>query len=342
MKKYLPILVVVVLVVSIIGIAGGNSVWASPKSSAGSNSPLRTLITVTSDGTYNVGGVCEITVAFNAVGNQIKADAEVPVMQSVVVPFSGEGNLLFPGCHFAFSKGSMTDISSLKVCFGASRELQMGVYYYLDKPGVEGRVWNLLPANLEDNGRLVCAPVLYEGVYMPAGKVVPPPDAGTTAINPFFPSGTNGTVQTPPNEVTITKSGTYAVGGVCLLTTKYNATGLADTVQVEYPTKHYTANTQSVPFSDYANGNLIHFPGCHVVHYRNQQIQDQMNKATPKDGTWQICFAAIPDKTMTIYYYSDNLTNTTAPWVKLVTTTANGMACADLVDFSAVYAPAAK
>jgi hypothetical protein len=87
---------------------------------------------------------------------------------------------------------------------------------------------------------------------------------------------------------------------------------------------------------------LIHFPGCHVVHYKNQQIQDQMNKGTPKDGTWQICFAAIPDKTMTIYYYNDDLTNTTAPWVKLVTTTANGMACADLVDFSAVYAPAAK
>src|SRR5512141_88487 len=105
MRKYLPLLVVVILVVSIIGIAGGSSVWASPKSSAGSNSPLRTLITVASNGTYNVGGVCEITVVFNAIGNQIKADAEVPVIQSVEVPFSGEGNLLFPGCHFAFSKG---------------------------------------------------------------------------------------------------------------------------------------------------------------------------------------------------------------------------------------------
>jgi hypothetical protein len=341
MKKYLPIMVVLVLVLSIIGIARGNPVWASPKSSLGAHSPLKTLITVTSDGTYNVGGVCEITVAFNATGNEIKADAEIPVMQSVVVPFAGEGNLLYPGCHFAFSKGSMIDISSFKVCFGASPELQMGIYYYLDKPGIDGRVWTLLPTNTEDNGKLACAPVLYEGVYMPAGKVVPP--SGPEAIvNPFFPSGSKGTVQTPPNEVTITSSGTYAVGGVCLLTAKYDVTGLADTVQVEYPTKHYTADTQSVPFSDYVNGNLIHFPGCHVIHYKNQQIQDQMNKGNPKDGTWQICFAAIPDKTMSIYYYNDNLDKTTAPWVKLVTTTANGIACADLVDFSAVYAPAAK
>ena len=113
----------------------------------------------------------------------------------------------------------------------------------------------------------------------------------------------------------------------------------------------------TVPFSEYVNDDLFYFPGCHVIHYKNNQIQDQMNDPAPtgpaptdsapatpaptKDGDWQICFAAIPDKTMTIYYYKDDTTAVTPPWMKLDTTTANGMACADLVDFSAVYAPAA-
>jgi hypothetical protein len=348
MKKYIPVIVVLVLVLSVIGIAKGNSVWASPKSAAGVNSPLKTLTTVTSNGTYNIGGVCEITVDFKMTGNQIKADSEVPITQSLVVPFSEDSNLLYPGCHFVFYKGSAvvspmnTDDVTMKVCFGASQQLQMEIYYYLDNAGIAGRFWIPLPTTLEDDGRLICAPVLYSGVYMPAGKVVPPPDSELTGTNPFFPNGTNGTVRAPANDITITESGTYAVGGICLISAKYNVAGLADTVQVEYPAKHFTEDTLTVPFSDYANGNLFHFPGCHVIHYKDQQIQDQMNLGNPKDGDWQICFAAIPDKTMTIYYYDDNLTKIAAPWIKLVTTTANGMACANLVDFSAVYAPAGK
>ena len=115
------------------------------------------------------------------------------------------------------------------------------------------------------------------------------------------------------HNITITGSGTYAVGGICDITAKYDVTGLSDTVQVEYPwdpnyqsRNHYTEDTQSVPFPDYINGDLFYFPGCHVVHFKNSQIQDQMNTGTPKDGDWQICFAAIPGKTMTIYYYPDD------------------------------------
>jgi hypothetical protein len=348
MKKYIPILVVFILVLSVIGIARGNPVWASPKSTTRTNSPLHTLITVTSDGTYNVGGVCQIAVDFKTTGNTLQADAEVPVVESLVVPFTEDSHLLFPGCHFVLNKGSTvvntmsTDDGALKVCFGSSRELQMGIYYYLDNAGTSGRVWTALPTTLDKDGLLICAPVQYTGVYMPAGKVVPPTSREQVGVNPFFPNGTGGTVKPPVSEITITESGTYAVGGVCLITAKYNATGLADTAQVEFPTKHYTEDTLTVPFGDYVNGNLFYFPGCHVVHYKNQQIQDQMNKATPKDGEWQICFAAIPDKTMTIYYYLDNLKKITAPWTAIETTTANGMACADLVDFSAVYVPAGK
>jgi hypothetical protein len=350
MKKYIPVLVVLVLVVSIIGIAKGNPVWAGPKSTAGEKSPLLTLMTITSNGTYNIGGVCQVTIAFKTTGNQIKADAEVPALESLVVPFSGDGNLLYPGCHFVFYKGSTTvspvssNDASLKVCFGASPELQMQVYYYLDNAGTTGRVWTALPSTVEDSGRLICAPAIYSGVYMPAGKVVPPPGSEIAGANPMFPAGAGagGTVTPPASDIVITQSGTYPVGGVCLITATYDTTGLSDTVQVAYPTKHYVQDTLTVPFSDYANGDLLFFPGCHVVHYKNQLVQDQMNTGNPKDGDWQICFAAIPNKTMTIYYYSDNLTNIKAPWTALVTKTANGMACADLVDFSAIYAPAGK
>ena len=348
MKKYIPVLVVVILVLSVIGIARGNPVWASPDSIGSVKAPLLTLITLTTNGTVNVGGVCDVTTDFKTTGNKVEADAEIDKAESKLVPFNGDGHLLFPGCHFVFYKGdkvvspASTDDVTLKVCFGAGAELQMGIYYYLDDAGSAGRVWAPLPTTIEDNGRLVCAPAMYTGVYMPTGKVIPPPDAGQTGGNAFFPGGSNGTVLTPPSDITITGSGTYAVGGICLIRAKYDVTGLSDTVQVEYPSRHYTENTKSVPFSDYVNGDLFFFPGCHVIHYKDQVIQDQMNKTDPKDGDWQICFAAIPGKTMTIYYYDDNLTKIVAPWNPLVTTTANGMACADLVVFSAVYAPAGK
>jgi hypothetical protein len=297
---------------------------------------------------------------------KIEADAEVPIEESKVVPFNFDvnvyGHLLYPGCHFVFYDKTDQVVNQigandapLKVCFGASTEMQMGIFYYTDTP-VNGRAWAYLPAHLEDNGRLVCADAVYTGVYMPTGLVVPPPGTGQAGENTFFPNGWGGTVLPPPPSITITGSGTYAVGGICLLTTKYFVTGLSDTIQVEYPRdakNHYTEDTKTVPFSDYVNGELFYFPGCHVIHYLDENINNVMTPTIQKEmtvqqGAWQICFAAIPGKTMTIYYYQDDTVTpvpTTAPlvkWTSLKTITANGMACADLDYFSAVYAPAGK
>ena len=276
MKKYIPLLVVIALVLSVIGISR-YPVWASPKVSGSVNSPLKTLINITANGTFNVGGVCEITVNFGTTGNvdNIKADAEVPVEQSKAVASGvpADEHLLFPGCHFVFSKAGVTvpnpidpKDASLKVCFGASSELTMTIYYYLDTPA-SGRVWVALPTTMEDlnNGqyRLVCAPALYNGVYMPTGKLNPSLTEAA-GVNPFFPNGIGGTVLPPPAIITITGSGTYAVGGICLLTTQYFVQGLSDTVQVEYPKdprNHYTEDTLTVPFTDYTNGDLFYFPG---------------------------------------------------------------------------------
>ena len=365
MKKYIPVFVVIVLVLSIIGIAKGNPVWASQSKSGVVNAPLKTLINITSNGTSNVGGVCDVTANFKTGGvvTKIEADAEVPIEQSKVVPYNYDvnvyGNLLYPGCHLVFYDKNGQIVNTVdtntdnpaKVCFGASPQLQMDIFYYVDTPA-SGRVWTELPAHLENNGLLVCADnAVYSGVYMPTG-MIPPSLTYNPGDNRFFPNGLGGTVLAPPSFVTITGNGTYAVGGICLMTAQYYVTRLKDTVQVEYPTQ-YTEDTKTVPFSYYINGDLFYFPGCHVIHYKNDAIQDQMNTSSPKDGDWQICFAAIPNKTMTIYYYPDDSKNpipTPAPsetpsinWtsLKTVTDSSTGMACADLVDFSAVYAPAA-
>ncbi len=356
MKKYILFLVVIVLVLSAVGIARTNPVWASilPTSlqsaaqpatgvnSSGLYAPPAVMMTITGNGKYNLGGVCTLEVAFKAAELKVIADAEVPIIESQKVPFSSSEELFYPGCHFVLFKQNAiisplsTDDGSAKVCFGANQSPHMveTIYYYLDNPGGGSRVWIPLPSTLEDNGRLVCAPAIYTGVYMPAGKFVLPSGSEIPpGTNPLFPYGWGGSVLPPPSNVTITGSGTYAVGGICLLIANYKIAGLFDTVQVKY----LTEDTLKVPSPDVAG--LFYFPGCQVEHYRDQKIKDQMTRA---EGDWQICFAATPDKTMKIYYYKDNLTTITPPWTGLETSTSNGMACANLVDFSGVYVPTGK
>jgi hypothetical protein len=354
MKKYKLLLVVFILVLSIVGIARNNPVWASPKppagtNSSGVNSPLLTLKNITGNGIYNIGGVCTIEVEFKVPGLKLIADAEVPVLESKKVPYYGEGKLLFPGCHFVHFKQDesnqdkivspmSTEDGSAKVCFGASPDLLLTIYYYLDDPASGGRVWIPLPTSLEDNERLVCAPALYTGVYMPAGDIKIVPQTGEPGNNPLLPpEGAGGSVLPPPPIIPITGSGTFPVGGICSLTAKYKIKGLSDIVEVEFAEEHLTEETLKVPSEDVEG--IFYFPGCHVLHYRDGKIKNEM---TREEGDWQICFAAIPDKTMTIYYYQDDLTTIIGPWKALKTTTENGMACADLVYFTGVYTPAGK
>ena len=352
MKKLIPILVVAALVLVILGIARAHPVWAGP-SARGANAPLKVIKTVTENGTYNLGGVCSVDINFITQGYKSVGDAEVPVDQSKQVPFLpvkvpgySDEFLLFPGCHFVHYKLDQNqqyqvqepmdpNDGTAKVCFGADPILSMNIYYYLDNPPTGSQAWIQLPTTLEDQNRLICAPAQHTGVYMPSGKYVVDPTlipGGTTQTNW---SGGQGSVLPPPIQVNITTPGTYAVGGICTIQAKYNVTGLSDTVAVEFAEKHLTEETLTVP-PDNVKG-MFYFPGCHVIHYLDQKIQDEV---TQQQGDWQICFAAIPDKVMTIYYYKDNLTTITPPWVALDSTTANGKVCADLVDFSGVYTPA--
>jgi hypothetical protein len=358
MKKVFQLLVVFVLILAIIGVARNSPAWASSLTGvepSGANSPLQTRIVITGSGDYNVGGICTLTIEFKGTSVlQVKADAEIPLEESMKVPYPGEGELFRPGCHVVHVKGDKvveefdSADGTAKICFGASPEMQMKIYYYQDAPFTTSPAFIELGATLEDNGRLICASAPYTGVYMPAGKVEPQPGSVIDGINlpitKYEPGSGKGSVRVPPtisSSNTITASGTYAAGGICTLKVHYKIDGLSDTLHVEPP----EFDTIAIPFADMPD--LLYFPGCHVSHFRDARIKYVM---TPPEGDWEICFAARPGKTMTIYYYEYydpqhsfvNPNHLVGPWKPLVTTTENGLACAPGVDFSAVYTPAGK
>jgi hypothetical protein len=349
MKKLFQLLVVFALILTIIGVAKNSPAWASSLTgveSGGANSPLPTRIIITGNGNYNVGGVCTLDIEFKSTSPlQVKADAEIPLVDSLKVPFSGEGELFRPGCHVVHVKEDkvIQELTSAdgtaKICFGANPEMKMKIYYYLDKPFTANQVFIDLGGTLEDNGRLICASAPYTGVYMPAGKVEPHPDSVINGINLPIPVPGGGSVLAPSATTTITTSGTYAAGGICMLKIHYKVDGLSDTLHVEPP----EFDTIAIPFADMPD--LLYFPGCHVTHFRDARVKYVM---TPPEGDWEICFAARPGKVMTIYYYEYedpahqyvNPAHLVGPWKPLVTTTENGLACAPGVDFTAVYTPA--
>jgi hypothetical protein len=142
-----------------------------------------------------------------------------------------------------------------------------------------------------------------------------------------------GTVKPPPSivEIPVTGGG-YSVGGVCIIEIEYYISSLLDKVHLEVPDEI----SRSIPFPP--KEGKIHLPGCHVLHYKSNQLVDQMSA---EEGRWTICFAAHPKKTMTIYYYLDNLESVTPPWMPLETTVVNQRACAP-ANYTGVYAPASK
>ena len=82
MKKYILVVVVLVLVLSVAGIARSNPVWASilPDSwrsdeaaQSDAFAPPPKMITITGNGIYNIGGVCTIEVEFLKENPQVQS-----------------------------------------------------------------------------------------------------------------------------------------------------------------------------------------------------------------------------------------------------------------------------
>jgi hypothetical protein len=344
MRKYIQLSVVLVLVFVVVGMARNSPAWASTL--LGSSQPSGAIlplskIDITESGSYFVGGLCQFNVVYTGSGASATAAIDVPAEESRKVPYAYEGDLYLAGCHIVHSvMGEVTRemspaYGSWEVCFGDRPDVKLTIYYYLDDPETGSAVWLPLTTTVADG--FACAPAIYTGVYAPGGRQLNEGDTGATAGGDQQTGSAGGTVLPPSSSsVTITQSGTYGVGGLCTIIVKYYIPRLSDEVHVEKNVE-ISAN---VPFPD--SEGLLYLPGCHVYHYKQAKL---VKDVTTDEGSWKICFASIPNKETTIYFYyaKDDAAQSALPdWSPLETTIENGMACAPLTTHTGVYAPTGK
>lgn len=341
MKKYIQVLVVFVLALAVIGIARNSPAWAISLPASGQPSgaaqPLSEIV-ITGSGSYTIGGLCQFNAVYTGSGASTRVAVDVPAEVSRQVPFLYEGQLYLAGCHIVHSvnsqvAGAMSPAyGSWEVCFGDRPDEEMTIYYYADNPA-GGSVWQPLTTTFK-NG-IVCAPAIYSGVYAPGGLTIT--TDGDTRGNGQQNGSTGGTVRppSPPGLAKVKKSGTYNIGGVASFVVNFYSPRSSNAIHVEKDTDVST----NVPFPD--NEGLLRLPGIHIFHLiSNKLVKD----AATADGTWKICFAVVPNKVTTIYYYyasDETAESVTSVWTPLVTTIENGLACAPAYQ-TGVYAPADK
>jgi hypothetical protein len=121
-----------------------------------------------------------------------------------------------------------------------------------------------------------------------------------------------GTVKPPPHHVVISATGDYSVGGFCTLTVVFNDPTIALDASIEDPLP------RDLP-------DKVHkvSQGCHLIYYESGK---RIAELPPASGTATICFAATPQKPMTIYF--NDIYSAYPTWVALETTIQNGIACA--------------
>ena len=360
MKKYIRFFVVLALVLAVIGLARNNSVWASnvaePMEKASSSglqnsaefNPVLTEITITESGIYNIGGICTLDVTYELLeGLRDDVDINVPTEFSTNIPFGYEGDLYLPGCHILHYKNDemmkeMTaDDGSWKVCFAERPEVDLTIYYYYEEPFTDSQIWIELETTHEDG--LACASAPYSGEYAPGSKI---DDALGPVLEEEYqgpPLEDIGSVVPPPPSTHISESGTYSVGGICSLRVIYKKSRQSDEIQVADTLRYNSDTVAGYDYDKHADfpkdEGLLYFPGCHVVHYKLDDITRW--KKTDKQGEWEICFATQPGKEMTIYVYLGDYEYQQSEWYPLETTVENGEVCAPAF-FTGVYVPAGK
>jgi len=350
MKKYSQLFVVLILVLTVVGVARNSPAWASSllasEKPSGAALPS-TEVTITESGSYYIGGLCEFNAVYTRTGASADVAVDVTAEESRKVTYSYEDELYLAGCHVvhytldsATGKNVITRemspaYGSWEICFGDRPDVELTIYYYLDNPETGTAVWLPLTTTVSDG--FACAPANYTGVYAPGGKrLTGGSDSGGSDGQQSNPLG--GSVLPPSSTLTVTKSGTYAVGGVCSMEVEYHVPDLSNQLHVEQDIE-ISAN---VPFPD--NEGLMYLPGCHVFHYVESDLVTDVN-VNVDQGKWKICFAAIPDKKTTIYFYyakNDEAGSALPDWSPLETTIENGMACAPATEHTGVYAPTGK
>jgi len=357
MKKYIQFLVVLVLVFAVVGLAKNSPAWASKNETVekapsikfqniASTSSEPSEITITESGTYNIRGICNFEVTYNLEsGLKDIVDIDVPTDFSTDIPFGYEGDLYLPGCHILHYKDNelvrnvTTEDGSWKVCFAERPNIILTIYYYHEEPFTNSQVWIELETSHEDG--FACASAIYSGEYTPGTKFDAefPPESETR----FVDVEGDGTVRPPPSRASISESGTYAVGGICTFIVLYREPFQTNEIHVADALRH---DDDPIDDYDYFGHNefseedgFLHYPGCHVLHYDSGDVTHWEKDVD--QGEWIICFAEIPDKETTIWYYIGDTEEQESGWFPLPTTIKNGEACAPAF-FTAVYTPAGK
>lgn len=138
---------------------------------------------------------------------------------------------------------------------------------------------------------------------------------------PISPSeGKPGTIKPPPQSVVITTSGVYSVGGFCTVNIEILSNTLTAQASVIHPLP------RPLPKEVYAVKQ-----GCSLIYYDNQVPVEVLSEGMAKTT---ICFAALPNKKMVVYFY--NSLAATPVWAMLETTVENGIACAN-ANSSGIY-----
>lgn len=355
MKKFVRVLAVIALVLVVVGLVRTNPAWAdaftglpfsAPRSgeqAIDSTAAQPTSIIVTGTGSYLVGGVCKFDTTYVATDIKNQVDAEVPIAISQTVPYGGSDDLYYPGCHVVHYKlDKVVELADgkdgdWKICFGKRPDIELVVYFYkYNDTQPDGTVsWVELPTSVE--GDYSCAPAYETGVYMPSGRVIQDSFSYDRIEGHWVRPPQVGSVKPPAYWVDTSQSGSYGVGGICSIDAFYKVDFLRDETYVEF----LVEDNQIINYPE--NGDLLFFPGCHVLHFEKDEVQKQM---TNEKGIWEICFAAPPGRQMTIYFYEsmihiDEHERMASPWTPLPTTVENGLACAP-AEFTGVYVPAGK
>ena len=357
MKKNFLFAVVIASLLAVAAIARTSPNWASalrlpsvePKNNPltlkelGNPSQRFDAISINEDGIYYLGGICSLQVEYKRAGLRTDADIEVPVEVSRTIPYRAPNDLstlFLPGCHIVhFAEDKEVDSASSEdgqwtVCFGERPDVDLVVYYYLDS--AESKIWIPLPTSHQDG--LACASAFYSGEYAPANE---PPTApaiggsGGDGGNTLLP----GSIQPPTDSQTVNASGSYSIGGVCNLIVEYKKDTITDSVHVQDPIGQDPVDWDTNMSFPVENG-LLYLPGCHVIHYEDGEIV-RWEQTTEDDGQWTICFAALPDKEMSVYYFLGDLEKPASDWIQLESTVENGKVCAP-AQYTGMYAPAGK
>jgi hypothetical protein len=127
----------------------------------------------------------------------------------------------------------------------------------------------------------------------------------------------------------VTQDGLYYLGGVCSLEVDFLKENVRTDADIEVPVEESIKVIYNRPneLSD------IYIPGCHFVHYRDNQ---QVGSVTSEEGKWKVCFGERPGLNLVVYYYPDS---DKSVWRSLPTSHVNGFACADAW-YTGEYAPA--